>query len=109
MEADRRKTLRHPPAGGSYRGGRMGKIQPLADRIVAEPLEASEKTESGFYLPQDAKEKPQLAKVKEVGKDVKEVKKGDTIVYPKFGTTEVKIDNDEYMILKEEDVLGVVK
>lgn len=87
----------------------MSKIQPLADRLVVEPLEASDKTESGFYLPQDAKEKPQMAKVIEVGKDVKEVKKGDTIVYPKFGTTEVKVESDEYMILKEEDVLGVVK
>ncbi|MEX0919929.1 MAG: co-chaperone GroES, partial [Candidatus Saccharimonadales bacterium] len=75
----------------------MGKIQPLADRIVAQALEASDKTDSGFYLPQDAKEKPQMAKVVEVGKDVEEVKKGDTIIYPKFGTTEVKIDGEEYL------------
>ncbi|MEX0749044.1 MAG: co-chaperone GroES [Candidatus Saccharimonadales bacterium] len=87
----------------------MSKIQPLADRIVAEPIQASDKTESGFYLPQDAKEKPQLAKVVAVGKDVSEVKKGDTIIYPKFGTTEIKVESNEYMILKEEDVLGIVK
>lgn len=87
----------------------MGKIQPLADRVVAEPMEASDKTESGFYLPQDAKEKPQMAKVVAVGKDVSEVKKDDTIVYPKYGTTEVNIDGAEYMILKEEDILGVIK
>ncbi len=87
----------------------MSKIQPLADRIVAEAVEASEKTDSGFYLPQDAKEKPQMAKVVAVGKDVTEVKKGDTIIYPKFGTTDIKIDNDELMILKEEDVLGIIK
>lgn len=87
----------------------MGKIQPLADRVVAEPMEASDKTESGFYLPQDAKEKPQMAKVISVGKDVSEVKKDDTIVYPKYGTTEVTVDGAEYMILKEEDILGVIK
>ena len=87
----------------------MSKIQPLGDRIVAQAVEASDKTESGFYLPQDAQEKPQMAKVVEVGKDVSEVKKNDTVVYPKFGTTEVTIDGSEYMIIKEEDVLGIIK
>jgi chaperonin GroES len=87
----------------------MAKVQPLADRIVAQAEEASDKTASGFYLPEDAKEKPQMAKVVTVGKDVSEVKKDDTIVYPKYGTTEVTIEGTEYMILKEEDVLGVVK
>lgn len=87
----------------------MTKVQPLGERIVAEAVEASDKTESGFYLPQDAKEKPQMAKVVEVGKDVEEVKKGDTVVYPKFGTTEVTVDGAEYMIIKEEDVLAIVK
>ncbi len=87
----------------------MAKVQPLADRIVAQAEEASDKTASGFYLPEDAKEKPQMAKVIDVGKDVAEVKKDDTIVYPKYGTTEVTIEGEEYMILKEEDVLGVIK
>ncbi len=87
----------------------MAKIQPLADRVVAQAVEASDKTESGFYLPQDAKEKPQMATVVEVGKDVSEIKKNDTIIYPKYGTTEVTVDGTEYMVLKEEDVLGVVK
>lgn len=87
----------------------MAKIQPLADRVVAQAVEASDKTESGFYLPQDAKEKPQMATVVEVGKDVSEIKKDDTIIYPKYGTTEVTVDGTEYMVLKEEDVLGVVK
>ncbi|PSO43093.1 co-chaperone GroES [Candidatus Saccharibacteria bacterium QS_5_54_17] len=87
----------------------MAKVQPLADRIVAQAEEASDKTASGFYLPEDAKEKPQMAKVVTVGKDVSEVKKDDTIVYPKYGTTEVTIEGTEYMILKEEDVLGIVK
>ena len=87
----------------------MSKIQPLGDRIVVQAVEASDKTESGFYLPQDAQEKPQMAKVVEVGKDAAEVKKDDTIVYPKFGTTEVTVDGNEYMIIKEEDVLAIVK
>lgn len=87
----------------------MAKVQPLADRIVAQAEEASDKTASGFYLPEDAKEKPQIAKVIEVGKDVSEIKKGDTVVYPKYGTSEVTVEGEEYMIMKEEDVLGVIK
>ncbi|MEX0932173.1 MAG: co-chaperone GroES [Candidatus Saccharimonadales bacterium] len=87
----------------------MNQIQPLADRIVAEALEAEEKTAAGLYLPDNAKEKPQMAKVVAVGKEVKEVKKGDVILHAKFGSTEVKVEDKEYLILKEEDVLAIVK
>ena len=90
----------------------MSKIQPLGDRVVAEVLKAQDKTASGFYLPGDAKEKPQMAKVVAVGKEVKEVKKGDTVIYDQgfsSKSVEVKVDDNEYLILKEEDVLGVVK
>lgn len=87
----------------------MSSIQPLADQIVAEALEAEDKTTSGIYLPEQAKEKPQTAKVLAVGKDVKELKKNDTIVYKSFSTTEVKLEGKEYLIIKEEDVLGIVK
>ncbi len=87
----------------------MSKIHPLADRIVAEGLEASAKTASGLYLPPDAKEKPQMAKVIAVGKDVKEVKVGDVVIHGKYSSNEVKIADKEYIILKEEDVLAVVK
>lgn len=87
----------------------MNKIHPLADRIVAEGLEASSKTASGLYLPPDAKEKPQMAKVIAVGKEVKEVKTGDTIIHGKYSSNEVKVGDKEYVILKEEDVLAVVK
>jgi chaperonin GroES len=87
----------------------MSSIQPLADRIVAEPQEASERTSAGLYLPSDAKEKPQSAKVVAVGKDVKEIKKGDVILHTSFGGEKVKVDDKEYVIIKEEDVLGIVK
>lgn len=87
----------------------MSSIKPLADRLVAEPQEASAKTSSGIYLPSDAKEKPQTAKVLAVGKDVKEIKKGDVILHGSYSGEKVKIEATEYIILKEEDVLGVVK
>ena len=87
----------------------MSSIQPLADRIVAEAMEASAKTASGLYLPADAKEKPQMAKVIAVGKDVKEVKKGDVVLHGQYSSNEVKVEGKEYVILKEEDVLAVVK
>lgn len=87
----------------------MSNLQPLADRIVAEALEASGKTASGLYLPADAKEKPQMAKVVAVGKDVKEVKKGDTVLHGQYSSNEVKVDGKDYVVLKEEDVLAVVK
>jgi len=87
----------------------MINIQPLADRLVAEPQEASAKTSTGIYLPSDAKEKPQMAKVVAVGKDVKEVKKGDVVLHGSYSGEKVKVEAVEYIILKEEDVLGVVK
>ncbi|HSX41072.1 MAG TPA: co-chaperone GroES [Candidatus Saccharimonadales bacterium] len=85
------------------------KLQPLADRLVAKPLEAQAKTSSGFYVPDAAKEKPQIGEVVAVGKDVKEIKVGDQIVYSQYKPDNVKVDGDEMMIMKEEDVLAVVK
>ncbi len=87
----------------------MTKVQPLADRVVAEPMEANSKTAAGLYLPSDAKEKPQMAKVVSVGKDVKEIKAGDVILHGQYSTNEVKVDGKDLLILKEEDVLAVVK
>lgn len=84
-------------------------ITPLADRLVAEPIEQESKTASGIYLPENAKEKPVTARVLAVGKDVKNVKVKDKILYKEFSTTEVKIDGKEYILLKEEDVLATVK
>ncbi len=60
-------------------------LQPLADRVVAKPLEAQDKTSSGFYVPDSAKEKPQMGEVIAVGKEVKEVKVGDQVVYKQYG------------------------
>lgn len=84
------------------------KLQPLADRLVAKPLEAQEKTTSGFYVPDSAKEKPQMAEVVAVGKEVKEIKVGDKVVYSQYKPDTVKVDTQELMIMKEEDVLAVV-
>ena len=83
-------------------------IKPLADRVVAVKEEAAAKTASGLYLPDNAKEKPVLAKVVAVGPDVKSLKVGDRIVYKEYSTTELKIDGTEYLIVKEEDVLATV-
>lgn len=84
-------------------------IQPLADYVVAQPEEAQTKTASGFYLPDNAKEKPQTSRVVAVGKDVKNVKVGDRILYKSYSTTEVKHDGADYILVKEEDILATVK
>lgn len=83
-------------------------IKPLADRVVAVRELAAEKTASGLYLPDNAKEKPNTAKVEAVGPDVKSLKVGDKIVYKDYTTTELKVDGKEYLIVKEEDVLATV-
>ncbi len=83
-------------------------IKPLADRVVAVREEAKTQTASGLYLPDNAKEKPVLAKVMAVGGDVKNIKIGDKIIYKEYSTTELKIDGTEYLIVKEEDILATV-
>ena len=83
-------------------------IKPLADRIVAVREKAPTKTASGLYLPDNAKEKPVMATVVAVGPDVKSVKIEDKILYKEYSTTEIKINEVEYLIVKEEDVLGVI-
>jgi len=84
-------------------------IQPLADYVVAQTEEAATKTASGLYLPGGAQEKPKVAKVVAVGKDVKSLKVGDKIIYKSYSQTEIKIDSTEYLLVKEEDVLATVK
>lgn len=83
-------------------------VKPLADRIVAIKEEPQTKTASGLYLPDAAKEKPSTAKVVAVGKDVKEIKVGDRIIYKEYSATTVKVDREEYLIASEEDVLATV-
>lgn len=84
-------------------------IQPLGDRVVLQQVAAEETTKSGIILPESAKEKPAEGKVMAIGKDVSEVQKGDTVLYGQYGPTEIKIDGEEYMVVKEEDILAVIK
>ena len=92
-------------------------IKPLGDRVVIKSVEAEETTKSGIVLPGSAQEKPQVAEVVEVGpggtvdgKEVKmEVKKGDRVLYSKYAGTEVKLDGDEFIIVRQYDILAVVK
>lgn len=87
----------------------MSSLNPLNEWVVAEAEEAVTKTASGLYLPDKAAEKPKVAKVLKVGKDVKEIKVGDRIVYKSYSTTEVKVEDKEYILVKEEDILATVK
>jgi chaperonin GroES len=94
------------------------KIRPLHDRIIVERLEEEEKTKSGIVIPDTAKEKPQKGKVMSVGdgkvnekgeKIKMEVKSGDLILFEKYAGNEIKVDGKELLIMKEEDVLGVIE
>jgi len=94
------------------------KIQPLGDRIMVEVLEAKERTKGGIVLPDSAQEKPQEAKVVAVGKgrtseDGKnispEVGVGDKVLFGKYTGTEIAIEDKEYLILREEDILAILK
>lgn len=82
-------------------------LKPLKDRIVAIVEKPLEKTKSGILLG-EAKEKPAYAVVESVGSEVKDVKKGDKIVYKEYSTTDIKVDGKDYIILKEEDVLATL-
>lgn len=92
-------------------------IKPLGERIVIKVLESEEKTKSGIVLPDTAKEKPQQGEVMAIGsgktldngqKVAMEVKVGDRVLFAKYAGTEVKLDGDEYMVLKESDVLAIL-
>ncbi len=86
------------------------KIKPLGERIVVRPIKQEEKTEGGIYLPETAsKEKPQRGDVIAVGADFKGVKKGDKVIFAKYGGAEIKIDDEEYLILGEDDVLAILE
>ena len=94
------------------------KIRPLQDRLIVERLEGEEKTASGLFIPDSAKEKPQQGRVVSVGKGkVKEdgtvqpldLKAGDKILFGKYSGTEIKIDGTEFLIMREDDVLGVLE
>ncbi|MBI4332302.1 MAG: co-chaperone GroES [Chloroflexi bacterium] len=91
------------------------KVQPLADRVVVKPMPKEEMTKSGIFLPDTAKEKPQegevvaagAGRVDEDGKRIPlEVKVGDKVIYAKYAGTEIKLDGEEYIILRESDILA---
>jgi chaperonin GroES len=91
------------------------KLQPLADRVVVKPIEREEMTKSGIVLPDTAKEKPQEGEVLAVGpgrlsEDGKriamDVKVGDRVLFARYGGTEIKVDNEELVILRESDILA---
>lgn len=83
------------------------KLKPLQDRIVAIKEEAIAQTKSGILLG-EAKEKPAYAVVESIGPDVKTVKVGDKIVYKNYSTTDIKVEDTDYIIVKEEDVLATL-
>ena len=87
-------------------------IKPLADRVLVQPKEAETKTASGIYIPDTAKEKPQQGKVIAVGPGKKdepmEVKVGDEGIYGKYAGTEVTVENEKYLIVKQSDILAIL-
>lgn len=82
-------------------------FQPLGDRVFITYTEELERTAGGIYVPDSAKEKPQRGTVQAVGKDVKNLKVGDQVLFDKYSGTKLKIQDEDCLILKEEDVLGV--
>jgi chaperonin GroES len=94
------------------------KIRPLQDRIIVKRIEEEEKTKGGIIIPDSAKEKPMEGEVISVGsgkvldngtKQVPEVKAGDRVLFGKYSGTEVKIDGEEHLIMREDDILGVIE
>ncbi len=94
----------------------MTMIKPLSDRVVVRAEEPEEKTSSGLYIPDSAKEKPQRGTVVSVGPGKVEngtkiemsVKEGDTVLYGKYSGTEITLDSEEYLIMRESDILGII-
>ena len=94
------------------------KIKPLHDRVLVKRIEKDNKTKSGIIIPDTAKEKPQEGEVIAVGAGRRDddgkvhpldVKKGDKVLYGKYSGTEVKIDDQEYIILREDEILGIIE
>lgn len=87
-------------------------IKPLADRVLVEPAAAEEKTSSGIYIPDTAKEKPQRGIVIAVGNGKKDepltVKSGDNVLYGKYSGTEISLEGKDYLIMRESDILAII-
>lgn len=93
------------------------KVRPLGDRVLVQHIEEAEVKKGGIIIPDTAKEKPQEAKVVALGTGKRDedgktipftVKKGDKVLVSKYGGTEIKIDGDNYLILREDDILGII-
>ena len=95
----------------------MASIKPLSDRVVVQPEPAEEKTSSGLYIPDSAKEKPQRGTIVAAGPGRVEngtkidmtVKEGDTVLYGKYAGTEITLGSEDYLIMRESDILGIVE
>ncbi|HBB66601.1 MAG: co-chaperone GroES [Elusimicrobia bacterium GWA2_56_46] len=94
------------------------KIQPLGDRVIVKPLEAKEVRKGGIIIPETVKEKPQEGEIIAAGKGkttedgklvAMELKVGDKVLYGKYSGTEIKINDEDYLIMREEDVLGIIR
>ena len=88
-------------------------VKPLADRVIIEPAAAEEKTAGGIYIPDTAKEKPKQGKVIATGNGKKDepltVKDGDTVLYGQYSGTEIKIEGNDYLIMRESDIFAIVE
>ena len=97
----------------------ISKIKPLLDNVVIKPVEADQKTASGIILPDSVKEKPQMGEIMAVGpgvmddgeivKNSMQVKVGQIVMYKKWGGDEIKVQNEEWMIVKQSDILAIVE
>jgi len=85
------------------------KFRPLKERVFVSYCEEPEKTASGLYIPDAAKEKPQKGTIEAIGSEVKDVKVGETILFDKYSGSKININDKEHLILKEEDILGVIE
>jgi chaperonin GroES len=94
------------------------KLRPLQDRILVKRIEEEEKTAGGIYIPDTAKEKPQMGQIVSVGNGKKtedgkvipvDLKAGDRVLFGKYSGTEVKVEGNDYLIMREDDILGVIE
>ena len=84
-------------------------FQPLGKRVLVKRVEETKTTASGIIIPDNAKEKPLMGEVVAVSKEITDIANGDKIVFAKYGWTEIKLDNNEYLVLNLDDILGILK
>jgi chaperonin GroES len=84
------------------------KFKPLKDRVFVSYTEEADRTAGGIYIPDAAKERPQRGKVEAIGEEVKLMKVGDEVLFDKYAGTKINFDGTDYLIVKEEDILGIV-